>query len=99
VERRLNRLLIANQRALPLGLREPDIRFDPAGRENRLRDLRRQVPRALRSAEKTRQLRARSSQRAAETQRREIGGSRYADLGVGRDQILLRGSNIRTALQ
>ena len=40
-ERGLYRLLVSNQRALPLGLRELDAGLDPAGGEDGLGDLRR----------------------------------------------------------
>ena len=38
-ERRLNRLLVLDQRALPLGFRQPDVRLEPSGRKDRLRHL------------------------------------------------------------
>ena len=98
-ERSLDRLLVSNQRSLSLGLRELDPGLDPAGSENGLRDLRLQRPDAVTAAEQTRQLRARASQGAAETQPRKIRRSRHADLGIGSDQILLGGMDIRAPLQ
>ena len=50
-KRGLDRLLILNERAVSLGLRESDVRSQTSGREYRLRDLRHKAPRAVRTAE------------------------------------------------
>ena len=44
-------------------------------------------------------MRARSAEQPGETQLREVGRAGYADLGVGGDQALFRGPDVRTALQ
>ena len=53
----------------------------------------------MRSAEQAGELRALAAQKSAETQLRKVGRPRHADLGIGGDQILLRGADIGTALQ
>ena len=44
-------------------------------------------------------MRALSAQKSAQTDLREIRGLRHPDLGIGGDQVLLRGANVRPPLQ
>ena len=57
-ERGLNRLLVLDQRAVPLGFREFDVGLQASRGEDRLGDLRNETPGAVRSGEQARQLRA-----------------------------------------
>jgi hypothetical protein len=52
-ERRLNCLLVLDQRLVALRLGEPDVALQPPRREDRLRDLRNQAPGAAWTAEQT----------------------------------------------
>src|SRR4030095_4770199 len=61
-KRRLNLFLLVCERSFFLRLREFDIRTKPAGCKDRLRYLRRQIPRGVRFVEQTRQLSALASQ-------------------------------------
>src|SRR6516162_9296580 len=70
--RTLESSLVLNQRALPFGLRELDIGFDPASREDRLCNLRSQIPRDIRTTEQTIVVRQRRRLLAAQMRDRHV---------------------------
>src|SRR5579872_900493 len=98
-EGRLNRFLVLDQRAFPLGFGQLHVGLEAAGGKDRLRDLRNEAPGAVRAGEQRRELRALSSQESREADLWKIGGFGYANLSVRRDQRLLRRANVGTPFQ
>ena len=53
----------------------------------------------MRTAEETRQLRTLAAKKSGQSHLREISRLGHTDPGIGRDQALLRGSNVRPPLE
>ena len=78
---------------------QPYIVLKAAGGEDRLCDLGYEAPDAVRTREQVHQLGALAADESSQADLREVGSFGDSDIGVGGDQRLLGGANIRAPFE